>query len=312
MLHHTPTRALRAASMAFVAALMAPLAAQADTGKLKLTGGISSLEGAAGGGISPWATIGTQASEGEVGVTAHVSRAVTRDYGMTATGVAVGIHDKLELSLGHQDFNTGDTGTLLGLPGLRLSQTMVGAKLRLAGEAVLDSDNLMPQMAVGVVHKRLASSGLDGTLAALGAQRSGTDLYVSATKLLLAQGILVNGTLRATKANQGGLLGFGAKLNGADNGYTLQPEISVAYLLSPQLAVGFEYRAMPDKLKRAGAGAGLGDGLAADDWKDIFVVWAPNKNLSLTLAYVDLGRIVPATTAARKQRGVYLSAQAGF
>ena len=312
MPQHTPPRPLGTISIALAAALAAPLAAQADTGKLKLTGGVSTVEGAAGGGLSPWATIGTQASEGEVGVSAYASRAVTRDYGLAATGVAVGVHDKLELSLGQQDFNTGNTGTLLGLPGLHLRQTIVGAKLRVAGDAVLDSDSPMPQIAVGVLHKRLASSGLDGTLAALGAKRSGTDLYISATKLLLAQGILVNGTLRATKANQGGLLGFGATLNGADNGYTLQPEISVAYLLSPQLAVGFEYRAMPDKLRRAGAGAGLGAGLEADNWKDIFVAWAPSKNVSLTLAYVDLGRIVPATTAARKQTGVYLSAQINF
>ncbi len=312
MPQHTPSRPFGAASIALAAALAAPLAAQADTGKLKLTGGVSTVEGAAGGGLSPWATVGTQASEGEVGVSAYASRAVTRDYGLTATGVAVGVHDKLELSLGQQDFNTGNTGTLLGLPGLHLRQTIVGAKLRVAGDAVLDSDSPMPQIAVGVLHKRLASSGLDGTLAALGAKRSGTDVYISATKLLLAQGILVNGTLRATKANQGGLLGFGATLNGADNGYTLQPEISVAYLLSPQLAVGFEYRAMPDKLRRAGAGAGLGAGLEADNWKDIFVAWAPSKNVSLTLAYVDLGRIVPATTAARKQTGVYLSAQINF
>ena len=312
MPQHTPSRPFGAASIALALGLTAPLVAQADTGKLKLTGGVSTVEGAAGGGLSPWATVGTQASEGEVGVSAYASRAVTRDYGLTATGVAVGVHDKLELSLGQQDFNTGNTGTLLGLPGLHLRQTIVGAKLRVAGDAVLDSDSPMPQIAVGVLHKRLASSGLDGTLAALGAKRSGTDLYISATKLLLAQGILVNGTLRATKANQGGLLGFGATLNGADNGYTLQPEISVAYLLSPQLAVGFEYRAMPDKLRRAGAGAGLGAGLEADNWKDIFVAWAPSKNVSLTLAYVDLGRIVPATTAARKQTGVYLSAQINF
>jgi Protein of unknown function (DUF3034) len=233
MPQHTPSRPLGTISIALAAALAAPLAAQADTGKLKLTGGVSTVEGAAGGGLSPWATVGTQASEGEVGVSAYASRAVTRDYGLTVTGVAVGVHDRLELSLGQQDFNTGNTGTLLGLPGLHLRQTIVGAKLRVAGDAVLDSDSPMPQIAVGVLHKRLASSGLDGTLAALGAKRSGTDLYVSATKLLLAQGILVNGTLRATKANQGGLLGFGATLNGADNGYTLQPEISVALNTAP-------------------------------------------------------------------------------
>ena len=166
----------------------------------------------------------------------------------------MGINDRVELSLGHQDFDTGVTGTALGLPGLHLHQNIVGAKVRVAGDAVLDSDSLMPQIAVGVQFKQLESSGLDGTLNALGAKRSGTDVYVSATKLFLAQGILVNGTLRATKANQNGLLGFGATLGGADNGYEIQPEISVAYLINSNLAVGFEYRGMPNKLQRAGTG----------------------------------------------------------
>jgi hypothetical protein len=316
MKHHpqiSPARqALRLLPLATAAALLAAAPARADTGKLLLTGGVSSVEGAAGGGISPWAVIGSQATEGEVGVSAFVSRAVTRDYGLSAYGVAVGLHDRLELSLARQDFNTGNTGTLLGLPGLHLQQNIVGAKLRVAGDAVLDSDTLMPQIAVGVQFKNLQSTGLDGTLDALGAKRHGTDVYVSATKLFLAQGILLNGTLRATQANQGGLLGFGAKLGGADNGYELQPEISVAYLINSKLVVGFEYRAMPDKLQRAGAAAGLGDGLRADDWKDIFIAWAPSRNVSLTAAYVDLGRIVPATTQRRKQTGVYLSAQVAF
>ena len=304
--------AARLLPLAFAAALLAAAPAQADTGKLLLTGGVSSVEGAAGGGISPWAVIGTQATEGEVGVSAYASRAVTRDYGLTAHGVAVGIHDRAEISVGRQDFNTGITGTGLALPGLHLKQDIVGAKVRVAGDAVLDSDSLMPQIAVGVQFKHLQSSGLDTTLSTLGAKRSGADVYVSATKLFLAQGILVNGTLRATKANQGGLLGFGATLGGADNGYELQPEISVAYLINSKLAVGIEYRAMPNKLQRAGQAAGLGDGLRADDWKDLFIAYAPSKNVSITAAYVDLGRIVPATTGGRKQTGVYVSAQIAF
>ncbi len=299
-------------ALATLGAWMAAAPAHADTGKLLLTGGVSTIEGAAGGGLSPWAVIGSQATGGQTGVSAFVSRATTQDHGLTAFGAAVGINDRVELSVGRQDFNTGITGTLLGLPGLHLKQDILGAKLRLAGDAVLDSDTLMPQIAVGVQHKRLQSSGLDSTLTALGAKRSGTDLYLSATKLFLAQGILVNGTLRATQANQGGLLGHGATLGGADNGYEFMPELSVAYLLRKDLAVGFEYRAMPDKLRRAGAGAGLGDGLRAGDWKDIFIAWAPSKNVSLTLAYVDLGPIVPATTQNRKQTGAYLSAQIAF
>jgi hypothetical protein len=298
--------------LAAAAALLVAAPAHADTGKLLLTGGVSTIEGAAGGGLSPWAVIGSQATEGERGVSAYVSRAETQDYGLTAAGVAVGFNDRFELSFGHQDFDTGITGTLLGLPGLNLKQNILGAKVRVAGDAILDSDSFMPQIAVGVQHKQLESSGLDGTLDALGAKRSGTDAYVSATKLFLAQGLLVNATLRATKANQNGLLGHGARLGGADNGYEFLPEVSVAYLISKNIAVGFEYRDMPNKLQRAGAAAGLGDGLRADAWKDIFIAWAPSKNVSLTAAYVDLGRIVPATTNNKKQTGVYVSAQFAF
>lgn len=300
-------------SMAFVlSSLLVASAAQAETGKLLLTGGVSSIDGAAGGGLTPWAVIGSNASAGEVGATTHFSRAITTDYTLNSYGVALGIHDRAELSVARQDLKTGITGVLLGLPGLHLRQTIVGGKVKIAGDAVLDSDTWMPQMAAGLEFKSLDSGGLDPTLSALGAKRSGVDAYVSATKLFLAQGVLVNGTLRATKANQNGLLGFGATLGGANNSYRLQPEISVALLLRKNLALGAEYRKMPNRLQTAGQAAGLGDGLRAQDWKDIFVAWAPNKHLSLTLAYVDLGTIVPATTAKRRQKGSYLSVQAGF
>lgn len=307
---HVPTRL--AIALTCVASALISQHAAAGTGKLRLTGGVSSVEGAAGGGISPWALIGGQGAADEVGLSVHASRAVTNDYRLSAYGVAVGILDRVELSLAHQDLDTGITGRSLGLPGLRLRQSIVGVKVRVAGEAILDSDRWMPQVAVGLQVKQLGSTGLDATLQALGAKRQGMDLYVSASKLLLAQGILVNGTLRLTKANQNGLLGFGATLGGANDRHILQPEVSVAYLLRPELAVGFEYRAMPAKLERAGRAAGLGNGLRADDWKDIFVAWAPTRNLSLTAAYVDLGRVVPATTNERKQTGLYLSAQAAF
>ncbi len=286
--------------------------AHAETGKLLLTGGVSSVDGAAGGGLTPWAVIGSNATAGETGASAHVTRVNTKDYGLTAYGATVGIKDHYELSIAQQNLKTGITGTALGLPGLVLRQTIVGGKIKLAGDAVLDSDTLMPQVAAGIEFKSLASSGLDATLNALGAKKSGIDLYVSATKLFLAQGILLNGTLRATKSNQNGLLGFGATLGGADNSYRLQPEISAALLLRKNLAVGVEYRKMPNHLQTAGKAAGLGDGLRAQDWKDIFVAWAPSKNLSLTLAYVDLGTIVPATTNQRRQTGTYLSAQLVF
>lgn len=297
--------------MACCAALLCA-GAQADTGKLLLTGGVSTIEGTAGGGLTPWAVIGSNATEGEVGGSAYLTTVSTRDYGLNIYGAAIGIHDRYELSIAQQDFNTRDTGKALGLPGLHLKQTIVGAKVRVLGDAVLDSDTLMPQVAVGMQFKQLGSTGLDGTLDALGAKRHGTDFYVSATKLMLGQGLLLNGTLRATQANQNGLLGFGATLGGDKSRYRLQPELSVAYLVSKNIAVGAEYRFMRNRLETAGRAAGLGNGLRSSDWKDVFIAWAPNKNVSLTLAWVDLGLIVPATTGNRKQTGYYLSAQVAF
>ena len=286
--------------------------AQADTGKLLLTGGVSSIDGAAGGGLTPWAVIGSNATDDEIGGSAFFTNVGTKDYGLNIVGAAVGFKDRYELSITQQDLNTRGTGAALGLPGLHLKQTIVGAKARVLGDAILDSDTLMPQVAVGLEYKTLGSTGLDATLNALGAKRNGVDLYVSATKLFLGQSLLVNGTLRATKANQNGLLGYGATLGGNEDRYSLQPEFSIGLLVSKNVVIGAEYRFMRNKLEKAGSVAKLGNGLRSEDWKDIFIAWAPSKNVSLTLAYVDLGVIVPATTASRKQTGYYLSAQVAF
>ena len=295
-----------AACLAGLCAL--PSAAQAQSpqedgrhGKLLLTGGVSSVDGSAGGGLTPWALTGTYATEGQWGLSAFVTRLRTQDYGFWGGGLALSGDDRWELSLARQNFDTGATGTALGLPGLRLKQDVLAAKWRLAGEALLDSDSAWPQLALGVQMRRLDAAGLAPTLAALGARTRDTEFTLSATKLLLGPGLLLNGTLRWSRANQNGLLGFGSTASPARS---LQPEVSIAWLLRRDLAVGAEYRRMPDKLNPSA----LGDGLAADDWKDVFIAWAPNKTASLTVAWADLGRIVPAV-APRPQRGLYLSVQ---
>lgn len=284
-------------------------AAHAASGKLVLTGGVSTIEGSGGGGLTPWALIGTQATDNEWGVAANVSQARTQDYRLDTLGAMVAWDDRLEFSVGSQSLDTGPTSRQLGAPGQELDQVIVGVKYRVLGEAILDADTWLPQVAVGVQHKRLDAGDLKPVLQSLGADTSGTDIYVSATKLFLKPGVLVNATVRATEGNQNGLLGFGA--NGS-SGYEVVPEVSVAKLLRNNLAVGAEYRVMPDTLKRAGRDAGLGNGLASDDWKDVFVAWAPHKNVSLTAGYVDLGRIVPATTSNRDQTGYYVSAQFSY
>ena len=323
------------------ATLLATGAAQADTGKLSLTGGITSIDGAAGGGITPWATIGTMGNE--VGVSAAYSTLTTQDYGLRAYGLAIGINNRAEVSFGRQEL---DIGKLALLGGNSLAMNVMGAKIRVAGEAILDSDNLMPQISVGILVKQtLPTNGPTTTVAAamtdntpapvginadsvistLGAKTQGTEYYVSASKLLLNKGLLLNGTLRYTNANQNGLLGFGSGAGG-NNESRIYPEFSAAYLLSPKLAIGGEYRFKPNNLEGRGnalktaltgtnsnVGNALGGtSLAEDDWKDVFIAYTPTKNLTLTLAYVDMGRVVSGFTSSKTQQGTFLSAQVAF
>lgn len=296
------------------AAVLTMGAAQADTGKLSLTGGITSIDGAAGGGITPWATIGTMGNE--LGVSAAYSTLRVQDYDFQTYGVAVGINDRFEISLGKQEL-TLKTVDALGSPGgngangQKSNVDIIGFKYRVAGEAILDSDNFMPQISVGILHKRVtASAVLDSYLSTFQAEREGNELYASATKLLLKNSLLLNATARYTNANQNGLLGFGSKVAGQNNDMRLYPEFSAAYLLSSKLAVGAEYRVKPNNLD----GILPGGALKETEWKDIFVAYSPVKNLTLTLAYVDLGQVVPGLAAARtsSQTGTFLSAQVAF
>lgn len=310
-------RFVRPAALA-VWVLFAPAtAALAETGKLLLTGGVSSITGSAGGGITPWAVIGTNATQGEWGTSAFATRLVTQDYALTSRGAALAWDERIELSLAQQEFDAAPATALNAIapfgvaPGLRLRMDVVGFKLRVAGDAILDADTWTPQLAVGLEHKRLDPGSLRPVLDFVGADTQGTDVYLSATKLILERGLLVSATLRATRANQNGLLGFGARAPGRSS-HSLQAELSAAWLLRRDLAVGAELRFQPDNLQATGRAAGLGAALREDPWADVFIAWAPNKNLSFTLAWAHLGRIVPGITDGRRQRGVYLSTQVAF
>ena len=285
-----------AIALALAAAAAPPCAQETPNtgGQLLLTAGVSQVEGAAGGGLTPWAVIGGYGTDGQFGGSAFLTRVDVGDYHLDTVGALVGLHDRVELSIARQRFDTEKVGGLLGLgDGFTLQQDIVGIKVRVAGDAVLDSDRAMPQIAIGAQYKR---NDQGAVLDFIGAESdSGTDVYVSATKLLLAHGLLLNGTLRFTKANQIGILGFGGDRH---DGYRPQLELSAAYLLTRTLAIGAEYRTKPDNLSIAGE----------DDWKDVFIAWAPNRRVSLTVAYVDLGNIV----IRDHQRGVYASLQVGF
>ncbi|MDA8444080.1 Protein of unknown function [Paracidovorax valerianellae] len=316
-MHLNPWFSAVACTTGFFMLVAATGSARAETGKLLLTGGVSNIAGSAGGGLTPWAVIGSNAAEGEIGISAFTTRTRTRDYGLTSYGAALGWNERVEVSVARQNFDAAPAVALNGVaafgvePDLHLKMDIVGVKVRLLGDAVLDADNAMPQVAVGVEHKRLDPASAGKVIEFLGADTSGTDLYVTATKLLLDRNLVLSATLRYTNANQNGLLGFGGSAPGRSR-RSLQPEISVAYLLRRDLAIGAEYRFKPNNLQAIGASAGLGAALREDDWRDVFIAWAPNKHTSITLAYVNLGLIVPGVTGYRRQTGLYLSLQAAY
>lgn len=273
--------------------------AMPDMGKLLATGGVSSVEGAGGGGITPWALIAGYGTRDSFGANVHYTDLSTQDFRLDTYGAAVGIMDRVELSVAKQDFKS----TKGPLNGLDIKQEIYGIKVKLIGDAVYDQNSWLPQIAIGAEYKD--NKGLSGLInapiTALGAKRtSGTDYYVSATKIFLDQSILANVTIRDTNANQMGLLGFGGDLN---NSHKMEFEGSLAYLIDKNWVLGTEYRDKPHNL-------------AADNEKayyDVFLAWFPTKNFSVTLAYANLGSIAaPETKNNSNQTGAYLSLQAGF
>ena len=206
----------------------------------------------------------------------------------------MGVFDRVELSYTRQAFDTRKVGAALGLgKGFTFDQDVVGVKVRLLGDAIYDQDRLTPQISVGAQYK---SNDEPGIVRFVGAKRaSDVDYYVSATKLLLSSSVLVSGTVRATRANQFGILGYGGDRS---DGYKPEFEGSAAWLASKRLVLGVEGRTKPDRLSFAKEGAAY----------DVFAAYAFSKTLSVTAAYVDLGPIA----GAGGQRGLYVSLQTGF
>lgn len=254
-------------------------------GRLLATGGVSQLEGAAGGGLTPWALIAGTGTRDEVGVTAFATYLDISDFRLHSAGVAIGFYDRVELSFARQRLGLGST-----VPGESIEQDIVGLKLKVLGDAVFDQDTWVPQVALGLQYKR--NRDFDFVPSALGARDDrGIDIYASATKLylagLLGRNVLLNATLRGTRANQMGLLGFGGD---RANHYQAHFEGSAAVFLNDAVALGMEYRHKPDNLSA----------FREDDYRDVFLVWLPSKSVSLTLAYAQLGNIAnqPDQTAA--------------
>jgi hypothetical protein len=265
----------------------------AGNGKILATAGLTQVEGSGGGGIVPWATLSGYDTREQISVGAFSTQVNVDDFRLQVWGVNASFYDRIEVSLAQQTFDLEPSAG-------NIRQNILGLKARLYGDVVYSQ---WPQVAFGIQHKRLIDQDTaisPSTADAVGADESdhGTDFYLAATKvhlgLLCGYNVVWNVALRATKANQMGLLGYG----GSDNtSYEFMTEASAGVLLSENLAVGLEYRQKPDNLA-----------LKEHDWKDVFITYIPNKNISFTLAWAELGTIA----GAEDQNGWYLSMNAGL
>jgi hypothetical protein len=275
----------------FLLLSLAATPAVASSGRLLATGGASTIEGSAGGGIVPWAVIAGYATEDEWGGAAFATRVDVDHYALDSAGVAIGWRNRLELSYARQRRGKGRQFEALALPVDRFRQDVFGAKLRLFGDLVYTP---LPQVSLSVQHKRQRDFLVPSLVGAV--DDRDTDWLLGASKLFLAgaggRNLLLSGNLRWTRANQTGLLGFGGDRRRAR---ALVAEASAALLLDRHWALGVEYRQKPDNLGFA----------REDDWRDAFVAWFPNKRIAVVAAWADLGDIA----TLRDQRGWYLSLQ---
>ena len=286
---------MRALILSCAGGLLLTASALADnlmaTGASRLlgSGAVSTIDGNAGGGIVPMAVLSGYASDTEHGGTVFASRLSADDVTLRGFGAAWSWRNRVELSVARQEL---DIGALV--PNTELRSNTLGGKLRIFGDLIYGQS---PQVSVGVQWRKLLDEAVP--LAVGARDDTGVDAYVAASKLFLGgpfgRNWLLNGVLRSSRANQGGLVGFGGDRR---RSHHLLGEFSAAVFLTRHWLLGAEYRQKPDNLS----------GLREQDWRDIFIVWLPSKHWSVTAAWVDLGDIGPL----RGQQGAYVSLAGSF
>nr|WP_227486617.1 DUF3034 family protein [Acidithiobacillus sp. HP-6] len=252
-------------------------------GRILGTGAVTAIDGAAGGGINPWAVISGYGTNQQIGATAFYSHVLLNNYNMDAYGASVGLFNRIELSFARQSFGLGNTGgtldgeindfaygggetaaqraapasAILDKAGLtssatpaffgnsyELNQDIVGIKARLFGNVVYDQNWWEPEVSVGVdLHHNEMPKNLATTLHVA---RNGVSYYLSATKVWL-NGIFGLTTLADVNIDVTNANQQGLLgFGGADGmGYKVLPAASVGVFLNRQVVLGAEYRDMP-------------------------------------------------------------------
>jgi len=262
-------------------------------GRLLGTGAVTAVDGAAGGGINPWAVISGYGTNQQIGATAFYSHVLLNNYNMDAYGASVGIFNRIEISYARQSFSLGNTGQALdnriirtaaggsnpfgygggttsdaltafnllpaGGPAFfgdnyQLNQDIIGLKVRLFGDIVYDQNWWEPQVSVGVdFHHNEMPKNLAETL---GVKRNGVSYYLSATKVWL-DGLFGLTTLANVNIDVTNANQQGLLGFGGVNGmgYSVEPAASVGVFLNRHVVLGAEYRSMPQNQLIAPSGA---------------------------------------------------------
>jgi hypothetical protein len=270
----------------FLGLLLAGPSITLADGRLAGTGGVSSINGTGGGGLTGWATLASYADRGQIGGTFYASRADVDDFHLDVLGASATFTDRLEVGVARQRFTIKAANS-------RIEQDRFAAKLRVAGDLLYGD---LPQISMSAEHGRLRDTGT--ALAVGAADTEDTDYVISAARAwidgVLHRTTLLNINLRRSRANQYGILGFG----GDDPDREWQAEAALAWFPTHDIAIGAEYRQKPDNLSA----------LHEQSARDLFVAWFPNKHMSVTGAWLDLGSIA----GQPDQTGFYLSLQAAF
>lgn len=234
-----------------------------NDGKVLLTGGVFTVDGAGGGGAVPWATIGGYETRDGINGSAGFTYVNLPALQVSFYGFNIGFYDRFELSY-------VDSRLSLNLPNLQtvalvasaanldigtqpwnstLGMQTYGAKLRLFGDAVYTSDSWIPQVSLGGLYKVNRNKELIKTLG--GDKTKDYEIYLAATKVLFPISTLVNVTARYTSANEDGLTGFGScdsdgllglSTGECHNKRKVRAEVSIAHLVAKNTAIGGEWQ----------------------------------------------------------------------
>ncbi len=312
-----------ACSMLLASSLLVPFGQSALANIPLLT-----IDSGGGGAIVPWAYISNAPKDGGVGMpSASIWTWVSDSYTINFWPVAVSIGDRLELGFAYQNLDISTLKSDLRGDSLAALPNVLDTKLdnvqMITAHAkfqFLKETETLPAMAFSVSYKKALdvdevndnlTKGARNTLGASAPEvlkwmglddDSGFEFNLMATKLWKTKiPILTSVNLRYTQAHQLGFLGF-------SDDWSLNPEFTLAILPEPNVAIGVEYRAKPDKYKSLNRYLGANGGAAGgyrplddysfgeDDFIDFFVAYLPTPNLTIAAGVANIGNVVHRET----------------